>query len=261
MSQEKRRQRRNQYLLERLSWPDIQRRIENGSRTVILPIGAVEQHGPHLPLGTDSFIGESLGCRLAAELGDALVAPVIRVGVSEEHTSFSGTISVGIDALFETIRGHVRSVATHGVETVVLLPTHGGNIPPVRTIAPELADELPETTVVPIADLDRYTKAMNRALSEVGIEIDEPVIHAGATETAAMLAIEPDLVSMEDADPGHEGDVSYARILNHGFEAVTESGVLGDPTVATTEAGEHLLSVLTEEFSDWIHSERTAANP
>ena len=113
--------------LEDMNWPDIKKAIANGYKTVVVGIGATEQHGPHLPLKTDAVIGEMLAYEVAKGLGNALQAPTIRVGCSEHHLSFPGTISLHASTLKSIIIDYVESLKRHGFETVVLLPSHGGN--------------------------------------------------------------------------------------------------------------------------------------
>src|SRR5689334_17523468 len=100
--------------LERMTWPEIGEAIANGNTTAIIVAGSSEQHGPHLPEGTDSMIGEGLAVRLAHKLGNALVAPVIRPGCSDHHLAFPGTVSISEDLLIKTIDAYVDSLRKHG---------------------------------------------------------------------------------------------------------------------------------------------------
>lgn len=246
---------RDRYLIERLSWPTIERRLGGRTDTALIPVGAVEQHGPHLPLGTDAMLGEALACRIADSIGDALVAPVISLGCSTEHMSFPGTVSVPQEVLIDQLRACVQSLEHHGFAYAVLLPTHGGNIAPINAAVPELANECNDIEIIPVADLHWYMELLNRALREAGVDIEEPIAHAGASETALMLALYPSLVDTDAAASGHEGDLSYARLLRDGMEGITENGVLGDPTVATRRVGEQMVDVLVGEFTDRIRAE------
>ncbi|MEA5406212.1 creatininase family protein [Haloarculaceae archaeon H-GB2-1] len=220
-------------------------------------MGATEQHGPHLPLGTDTMIGTEIARRVAERLGDALVAPAIPVGCSHDHADFPGTISIDSDALTALLSGYVRSLDRHGFEYVVLLPSHGGNFPPVNAAAPELARDL-DAAVVPIANLDRYMDLLNEGLQRAGIDYEEPVVHAGATETAAMAAIRSALVHEDRAVAGPETLDSRAELVNEGFDDVTESGVLGDPAHATPEAGEEILETVADAYAGQVRHERRA---
>jgi creatinine amidohydrolase len=223
----------------------------------VVAVGSIEQHGPHLPLVMDTLAGQELSERIAAGLGDAVAAPPIRPGCSGHHMEFPGTITIPAETLMDLIRGYCRSLDDHGFEHLVLVPTHGGNFAPVNTVAPEIAREV-DANVIAMADLDRMMELMNEGLAEVGIDYREPAVHAGATETAIVLAVAEDLVRTDALEVGYEGQVSPARLLSEGFHAVTENGVLGDPREATTEAGEAILERIASEYVEAIADERRA---
>jgi creatinine amidohydrolase len=243
--------------LEEMPWPEVEAALENGTQTVIVAVGSIEQHGPHLPLNMDTLDGDELSRRIARELGDALAAPTIRPGCSGHHMAFPGTITVPPETLMDVIRSYCRSLDEHGFEHIVLVPTHGGNFGPVTTVAPDIAREL-DATVIPLADLDEHMQLLNDGLSEAGIGYDQDVIHAGAAETAIVLAIDEDLVRTENIEPGLEGEISPARLLSEGFKSITEHGVLGDPSKATAEAGEVIIQNVVETYVTHIETERDA---
>ena len=244
-------------LLEELTWPEVESALEAGTRTAVVAVGSVEQHGPHLPLIMDALDGDELARRIAEELGDALAAPTIRPGCSGHHMAFPGTITIPPETLMNLVRAYCRSLDQHGFEHVVLVPTHGGNFAPVNAVAPEIAREI-DANVVVIGDLDEHAELLNEGLSEGGVDHEEPVIHAGAAETAIVLAVDEDLVRTDELVVGHEGDVSTARLLSEGFEAITENGVLGDPRQATPEAGEAILETVTDAYVEQIEAARDA---
>ncbi|WP_241430420.1 MULTISPECIES: creatininase family protein [Halococcus] len=100
---------------------------------------------------------------------------------------------------------------------------------------------------------------MNEGLREAGVEYEEPVIHAGAAETAIVLAVNEGLVRTDELAVGHEGDVSASRLLSEGFDAISENGVLGDPREGTAEAGEAILERIASAYAERIETERDAA--
>ncbi|MDL5362498.1 creatininase family protein [Halalkalicoccus sp. NIPERK01] len=248
---------RQSVLLEERTWPEVEAALENGTKTAVVAVGSVEQHGPHLPLIMDTLAGDELARRVAERLGDALAAPTIRPGCSGHHMEFPGTITVPSETLMETSRAYCRSLDEHGFEHIVLLPTHGGNFAPVNTVAPEVAREI-DASVIALADLDELMELMNEGLREAGVEYEEPVIHAGAAETAIVLAVAEDLVRTDELAVGREGEISVSRLLSEGFAAITETGVLGDPCEATPEAGEAILERITEAYVERIEAERGA---
>ncbi|WP_227380861.1 creatininase family protein [Haladaptatus halobius] len=244
-------------LLEEYTWPEVETALEQGTRTVVVAVGAVEQHGPHLPLIMDTLAGDELARRIAEELGDALAAPTIRPGCSGHHMEFPGTITVPAETLMDVIRSYCRSLDEHGFEHVVLVPTHGGNFAPVNTVAPEIAREI-DANVIAVADLHELMELQNEGLRAGGVEYEEPVIHAGAAETAVVLAVEEGLVRTDELEVGTEGEISTARLLSEGFAAITENGVLGDPREATQEAGEAILETVATAYAAQIEAERDA---
>jgi creatinine amidohydrolase len=248
---------RTSVCLEEMVWPAVESALENGTRTAIVAVGSIEQHGPHLPLNMDTLDGDELSRRIADALGDALAAPTIRPGCSGHHMAFPGTITVPPETLMDVIRSYCRSLDAHGFEYIVLVPTHGGNFGPVRTVAPEIAREL-EAAVIPLADLDEHMQLLNEGLDSAGIEYDQDVIHAGAAETAMVLAIDEGLVRTEQIEPGPEGDISAARLLSEGFDSITENGVLGDPSKATAEAGEAIIEEVVATYVEHIETQRDA---
>lgn len=248
---------RDTVLLEELTWTEVEDALDGDVRTAVVAVGSVEQHGPHLPLVMDTLAGDAVSERVARELGDALAAPTIRPGCSGHHMAFPGTITVSPETLMDTIRAYVRSLDEHGFEDVALVPTHGGNFGPVNTVAPDVAREV-DATVVSLANLDTLMELMNEGLREAGVDYQEPVIHAGAAETAIVLAVNEGLVRTDALEVGREGEISVGRLLNAGFDAVTENGVLGDPREATAEAGEAILDRIAESYAERIEAERDA---
>ncbi|WP_327051164.1 creatininase family protein [Halomicrococcus gelatinilyticus] len=246
-------------LLEELTWPEVESALESGTRTAVVAVGSVEQHGPHLPLIMDTLDGDELARRIAERLGDALAAPTIRPGCSGHHMEFPGTITVPPETLMDLVRAYCRSLDEHGFEHLVLVPTHGGNFAPVNAVAPEIAREI-DANVVVLGDLDEHMELLNEGLREAGVEYEEPVIHAGAAETAIVMAVDEDLVRTDELAVGHEGDLSTARLLSEGFESITENGVLGDPRKATPEAGEAILETVTAAYVEQVEAEREAVD-
>jgi creatinine amidohydrolase len=244
-------------LLEEYAWPEVETALEQGTRTVVIAVGSTEQHGPHLPLMTDTILGDEYSRRVAEKLGDALAAPTIRPGCSGHHMEFPGTITIPPETLMELIRGYCRSFDDHGFEHIVLVAAHGGNYAPVNTVAPEIAREI-DANVIAIADLSETMALMNEGLRKAGVEYEEPVIHAGAAETAIVLAANEVLVQPNEIDIGHEEEITTSRLLSEGFKTITENGVLGDPREATHEAGETILDTVTTAYAEQIETERSA---
>lgn len=240
--------------LEEMTWKEIKEAMDKGNKTVIVPIGSMEQHGPHLPEGTDTFSGDVLGQRIARKLGDTLVAPTIRPGCSRHHMRFPGTITLTPETLMRTIREVCSSLAFHGFKNIVLMPTHGGNFAPVNTVAPEIAQEL-DANIVVIADLKELMEIMDKAMQEFGVSSAEAGAHSGAAETSFMLACYEKLVREDLIQTGYMGEFRTSTVLSKGVKAFSPIGVLGDPKKASREAGEKMINDLVEAYARKIEKE------
>ncbi|WP_445257912.1 mycofactocin biosynthesis peptidyl-dipeptidase MftE [Nocardioides aurantiacus] len=203
-----------------LTWPELP-----PSATVVVPVGSLEQHGPHLPLETDALVAEAVAGRAAAALGrdDVVVAPVLAYGASGEHQHFPGTASIGTAALRLVLVELVRSLRTWAAR-VVLVNGHGGNLDAVRGATDQLVHEGHDVAWVPCA--------------AVGSDL-----HAGRTETSLLLHLRPDLVRLDRVVAGATGTAAelLPRLRTGGVVAVSANGVLGDPAGASAEEGRAVL--------------------
>lgn len=207
--------------LSNMSWPEATERAGRGA-VLLVPVGATEQHGPHLPLSTDTDLAVALSERAAELDGRAVVAPALAFGSSGEHDGFAGTLSIGTLATEHVLVELARSASLH-FSGLVMVSTHGGN-------------------------LEALQKAV-RALRSEGrsVEVFVPLwggdLHAGRTETSLMLAVAPERVDMTAATVGDRRPASDLMPLlrQHGVRAVSDNGVLGDPTGASAEEGGRLL--------------------
>ena len=201
---------------------------------LLVPLGSTEQHGPHLPLGTDTFIATAVAEAAASRRPGTVVAPALPYGSSGEHAGFAGTASTGQDALEHLLVELVRSVSAW-VGRVVLVCAHGGNQEPVVRAVGTLQQEGSEVSAwfcrVPGGDA-----------------------HAGHTETSLLLAIDAAAVRRDRMEPGvtEELAVLMGRMRAGGVAAVSANGVLGDPTGATPDAGQALLAGLVDDLGDFL---------
>lgn len=233
-----------------MTWQEVDAAVAGGATTVILPLGATEQHGPHLPLATDTIRAEALAERLAASLGDALIAPVLPIGCSDEHSGFAGLLGLDHDTLAGVIVDCAQRMADWGARRLVLLSAHGGNGRALELAAARLERRLPGLEVcLP----DCSTTAPDGVLAAAhadGIATEALGLHAGEGETSEMLRLRPDLVRMERAQQGYLGAMSEVvpRLVESGLRPVTPTGVLGDPRGADSMRGERYLTAQVEDY-------------
>ncbi len=211
------------------TWPEVE---ATGGRCILaVPLGSLEQHGPHLPLDTDTRIAVALADGLAAAVAQGAVAPAVAYGASGEHAGFPGTLLVGHRVLAELLVELVRS-ARGSFAGVVVVSAHGGNEEALASVrarsAAEGDDVLVWRPVVPGGDA-----------------------HAGRTETSLMLAVDPGVVRLDLAEPGCTAPLAelLPRLRVHGVRPVSSNGVLGDPTGANAEEGRAVLGELVEDLA------------
>src|SRR5487761_1952366 len=163
--------------LDRLTWPEVRAEIDGGRDTVVMALGATEQHGLHMPLATDALIGDRLARIIAGRL-DAFLAPTLRVGCSAHHVGFAGTVSLNEETYHGVIADLVRSLLSGGFATVVLLPTHGGNFGPLAA-ALEKLEQHERDRVVALTNLGVLFEIAQIGESEYGVPLAEGGLHAG----------------------------------------------------------------------------------
>lgn len=218
------------------AWPQI----DEGRLVVVVPLGSMEQHGPHLPLDTDTRIAEVVAAALVAATPSAVLAPSVAYGASGEHEGFPGTVSVGTEALTQLLVELGRSMS-RWTRRVLLVSGHGGNAEALRSAVNRLRDESHEVAWWPCspgAD----------ALTTLGGSADS---HAGRVETSLMLHLAPDTVDLDLAEAGNRRPLKelLPRLRASSVAAVSGNGVLGDPAGASPGEGAMLLADMVTRVS------------
>ena len=229
----------------------------------LLPVGSTEQHGPHAPLGTDAMTAEAVAEAAnegwsddgasdaddAVAAGDLLVAPPVHVGVAEEHRAFDGTLWVSPDTFRAYVRETVESLARHGIDRVVLVNGHGGNVEALAEVARRVSRDEP-TDAYAVAFT--WFEAVGDHASKMG--------HAGPLETAMLRHAAPDLVREDRAEEARDGGAErwgeWVRGVNlaHDSDEFTGNGVVGDPTDGTAALGEELLERASGALCDVVRA-------
>jgi creatinine amidohydrolase len=231
-----------------MTWPEVDAALKGGVDTVIVPCGAVEQHGPHLPLFMDAEHGTWLGREVASRMTHTLVAPTIRVGCSQHHMAFPGSLTLETETFVAVCRDYCRSLAHHGFTRICMLPTHGGNFRPLDEALAGLNEAVgPDCVVHAYTDLMSLMDIWKEAVASAGGPAGNVGGHADVAESSLMLVMHPDLVRVDLATAGYFPDPtaeSYARIIRDGLRTVTPTGVLGDARGMSREAGVACLNAL-----------------
>ncbi|NHF58502.1 creatininase family protein [Flavobacteriaceae bacterium TP-CH-4] len=243
------------FLWEEMTWPELESYLKIVD-TVILPCGAIEQHGPHLPVDIDYFDAKYMAYKVAEACSDPkpLVLPPIPFGVSYHHDDFKGTLSVTNEALSKFVYDLGMSLVKNGIKKIIILNGHGDNAPTLNYAAQMINRDGKIFVCVDTgdtSDIDLYKL------------IDTPNdIHAGEIETSTTLAIRPDMVQMDKAvnetirfgskflDYDDERSVNwYVRTSK-----LSESGIMGDATKATAEKGHEMWELMIHHMVHLVES-------
>lgn len=224
---------------------------------VIIPIGATEQHGPHLPVMVDFRLATEAAFRAARLLRDAghpvLVTPTVWTGFSEHHMELGGTVTVDYATFHALLRGIVRSLARGGFRRICLLNGHGGNAAPLTVVVSELTVELR----IPLVTFAYYD--VGDAATRDILETQSAVLHACEAETSMLMATEPHLVDTARLNEAHGPDQDRPEIEAlvgpkvfrwQTLNARARSGVIGNGAAGTPEKGERLLAAYAARIAE-----------
>lgn len=242
--------------LERMTRPQVEAALAEGFTTVVVPCGAVEQHGPHLPLFVDAEIGTRLGAEVARRLGKTVVAPTVRIGCSEHHMSFAGTLTLRESTFKAVCLDYCASLVRHGFERILLLPSHGGNFKPLGDVVDEANVTVGDhCTVEAFTDLLAIVTVWKETIDSMCGLGDRVGGHADIGESSMMLALHPGLVDEAAAEAGLVGDLSQdlvERIMREGMKSITPNGILGDARGMSKEIGERLISATSDMIAEQV---------
>jgi creatinine amidohydrolase len=239
--------------LARLTWRDADTALRR-ARVALVPIGATEQHGPHMTLDTDTAIAEAFTRRLGNSLGeDAIILPTIPLGMSEHHLAFAGTVTVRSSTFMGLVHDVVGSCVQNGIRKVVMVNGHGGNIDPLRIVCREAGrDGIAEVAsimwAILAADLIR-----ERAATPYHS-------HACDIETSVAMAIAPQAVladRIEAPSPPLDQPLPLAEPRSPydvpvPFHHWTTNGAIGDPRLANSALGEEIVALAESRALDFI---------
>lgn len=223
---------------------------------VVVPVAAMEQHGPHLPVMVDSLLCSAVAERAAERVASrspapvsVVVAPTVWSGLSEHHMPFGGTITLDFATFSAVLRCICRSLQRHGFERILLLNGHGGNEAALRVVVEELSAD--GGLVLATATYWQLAAEPIRAI----LERQSGVRHACEAETSMVLALRPEQGRFAEAKAA-EDEVGVAGAYRwRSFPERSASGTIGDPTAASAEKGERLLEAASAALADLLLNE------
>lgn len=227
-------------LLEQMTWPEIEEAMEKGMDTVLIFAASVEQHGPALPEITDTAIGYAEAVDLAERLGNTLVAPVIRPGLSRHHMGMPGTITLRPEVFRGILEDYVAAYVHHGFKKIIITSSHGGNFGELTKITEDLAAEYPDICIVSGCMLEEVDELLVEMDRTEGLFPGTCGGHACDWETSVMMMIDENYVRKDKLAAGYIGQFTPEvadRFFNEGVKSISENGVMGDPTGADAERG------------------------
>ena len=240
---------KDQIYWEQLRSPQL-KSLADVNAIVVVPVGSIEQHGPHLPVKVDALLATEVARRAALKIQThqpILVTPTVWCGLAEHHMDFCGTLTLDFETFHALLRNLCRSIRHHGFRRIFLLNGHGGNIAALNVICSELVRELEGLRVV--SGTYWTLPEVAEKFAEI-LEVQQNVRHAGEAETSMMLALEPELVDqsiLNQADGTPEIPFYGSGVSRWvSFKEVSANGVIGSPSVATAAKGELLLEVASE---------------
>jgi creatinine amidohydrolase len=239
-------------LLEEMTWPQVARAVESGQALALLPVGATEQHGRHLPLLTDTEIATAM-CRQASAVTGVPVLPTMSVASSHAHTTrWPGTLSLSPRMVIEVVVELSRWVRAAGFTKLLLVNAHGGNAGPLRVAVDEI--RCAGGIQVGLVNYFELTPEISAAMLADGEDV-----HANSAETSLMLHLRPDLVAVDEIrdDP----DRTIGRVFSYTVAQTSVDGLTGSPSLATAEAGRSLFEMIVAALVERVELARSEAPP
>ncbi|MGP4079060.1 creatininase family protein [Pseudalkalibacillus sp. R45] len=238
------------YMLTEMTWEEVRDALKTVKMAVI-PIGAHEQHGPHMVESCDAVLATEMANRLAEKMfPHILVTPTVNMGVSPHHLNFPGTISLQPETLIAILRDMVRSLKRHGIEKFLFLNAHGGN---------QSTLSVASTTIGPEEDVQiYYAKTTASAKQAISKNIHSPIFgHSCEREVSEALYLAPFLIRADKLNKGDFNEGGRYKQLRPGkpiqgfyhYEEMTKNGCIGDATKASRDIGEQIVEEALENLS------------
>lgn len=255
----------NQYLFGKMTWPEIKEVVKE-ERVAVVPVAMIEEHGPHLPVDTDLVLANEVCVRAAAKMPKGMViVPPINHGYAPHQMDFPGVISISSETFISYVVDVCNSLAHQGFKRILLLNGHGSNVSLLKVATKQTMLKYSDVMCTSISHWD--LEPLIKVVSEIrDSESPGGINHACELETSMYLAIDEGLVQMEkavkDIDKYKMSKYFWVDLVGDGegrpvgmipyWSSISETGILGDPTVATKEKGEKLLEAAVKGLVEFI---------
>lgn len=235
--------------IEDMTWMEVRDRMATRAKTAIIPIGGIEQNGPHMAIGKHNTIVRYTAGEIAKRLGNALVAPVVayvpegRIEPPEGHMQFAGTISVSPETLAMVLEDAARSLKQHGFRLICFIGDHGGSQDVQKRVAAKLNDEWASSgvTVLHVGNYYGNENGQDKWVQTLGVKVPNPSAHAGFEDTSELMAIDAPSVYKE-------------KLAVHTDKDYKTTGAMGDSSHASANFGRRLLSLKVEAAVNQIQN-------
>ncbi|GEO25202.1 creatinine amidohydrolase [Alicyclobacillus acidoterrestris] len=237
-----------------LTWPEFVKARET-TNVAILPIGAIEEHGPHLPLNTDNVAADAFS-RLVCERTGAFLLPTMPFGQVWSLKRFPGSLTISNDTLKAIVRELSDSLQTQGIKGLVLISGHLGNMAALK----EAAREVHESLQFPVMYLF-YPDLKDASKSLMEAPTSHPsIVHADELETSILLSLQPGIVKMDRAVKEYPDYPIDFDVVPTFWDEVNKSGVFGDATLASKEKGDAIMKHVVDKASELVDQFKKAVN-
>jgi creatinine amidohydrolase len=242
--------------LEHLAWPDIAELQKLNGGLLLLPLGATEQHGPHLPIAMDTLLAEAV-CNAVSATTRVPVLSALRYTVSQGHTTkWPGTLSLRHETFIATLNDLAAWAAATGWQRLLLINAHFGNDAPARVAVDQIRLRHLGTLQIGLRHVFQLTPDIWRAYTD-----DAEDLHANRAETSLMLHLHPDLVHLDRLASSDDPDRTTSTVFSHPVSQTSRNGVTGFPSQATAEEGAQLFQQMVAALTDLVTRATTELPP
>jgi creatinine amidohydrolase len=248
-------EKKHEYLIEEMNAVQVRKTI-NEKTLVILVLGACENHGDHMPFGSDFIFPTEVAKRVATKMSNVIVLPTIPYGVSLHHDKFQMTMSINPETMVNIISDLLTSLIQNKIRRVLIINGHDGNIAPIEIAARSIKNKYSEMT---IACLESWWILVGQIRKDL-FEVWDGLGHGGEAETSAVLAVRPDLVDLESAPKDVIPKLPENIRIFWKFDELTSTGATGSPKKANIRKGQEIVQIIEDillsfikemEMTDW----------